>query len=57
MMSKLPLDRLTKMKILMLREVPAKDLSVRPGLGHVYRHLLQRVPSNLKLLVIAGELL
>ena len=57
MMSKLPLDRLPNMKILMLREVAARDLSNSYALDDVYENLLQRVPSNLRLLGIAGELL
>ena len=55
MMSKLPLDRLLKMKILMLREVAALRNSY--ALNDVLYNLLQRVPSNLRLLGIAGELL
>ena len=57
MMSKLPLDRLLNMKILMLREVAAYDLSNSYGLDNVLYNLLKRVPSNLRLLGIAGELL
>ena len=56
-MSKLPLGRLHKMKILMLREIAASDLSTYDGLWNVYDRLFQRVPSNLRLLGIAGELL
>ena len=60
-MSKLPhvmsQGRLPNLKILMLREVPANVLSDSTHLYRVRDYLFLRPPSNLKLLVIAGELL
>ena len=56
-MSRLQLDRLPKLKILMLREIPIYVLRDRSGVGDLYDYLFRRVPSNLRLLVISGELL
>ena len=60
-MSKLPhvmsQGRLPNLKILMVREVPANVLSDSTHLYRVRDYLFWKTPSNLRLLVIAGELL